>query len=41
MFSNTNLEGLQSMSISHIVGTGQIVVILFDVLKEDIWTFLN
>ena len=41
MFSNTNLEGLQSMSISHIVGTGQTVAILFDVSKEDIWTFLN
>lgn len=41
MFSNTNLEGLQSMSMSHIVGTGQIVAIIFDVLKEDIWTFLN
>ena len=39
MFSNTKLEGLQTMSVNLIVGTGQIVGILFDVLKEDIWTF--
>lgn len=34
MVRNPSLDVLQAMSVNHIVGTGKIVAVLFDVFKR-------